>query len=135
MVWSYPRGAAIDAKGGRDSFYAVDYAARTASELGADLVKVNFPQPGKQSGVPQPCRRELSSQEAIAAVVRSANRSLLLVSGGEQAGDEAMLEKARQSMDAGATGLIFGRNVFQRGPDDSLRLVAQLKEILAKYPS
>ena len=43
IVWSYPRGAAIDAKGGRDSFCAVDYAARTASELGADLVKVNFP--------------------------------------------------------------------------------------------
>jgi fructose-bisphosphate aldolase, class I len=135
IVWSYPRGAAIDAKGGRDSFYAVDYAARTASELGADLVKVNFPQPGKQDGVPQPYRREFSSHEAIEAVVRSANRSLLLVSGGEQAGDQAMLEKACQSMDAGATGLIFGRNVFQREREDSLRLVAQLTEILAKYPS
>jgi fructose-bisphosphate aldolase, class I len=38
-------------------------------------------------------------------------------------------------MEAGATGLIFGRNVFQRRHDDSLRLVAQLKEILVKYPS
>ena len=135
IVWSYPRGTAIDAKGGRDSFYAVDYAARTASELGADLVKVNFPQPGKQSGVPEPYRREISPQDAIDAVVRSANRTLLLVSGGEQAGDEAMLEKTHQSMEAGATGLIFGRNVFQRSHDDSLRLVAQLKEIMAKYPS
>jgi len=135
IVWSYPRGEAIDAKGGKDSFYAVDYAARTASELGADLVKVNFPQPDKQSGVPQPYRQEFSPQEAISAVVRSANRSLLLVSGGEQAGDEAMLEKARQSMEAGATGLIFGRNIFQRGHDDSLRLIAQLRDILAKYPS
>jgi class I fructose-bisphosphate aldolase len=134
IVWSYPRGAEIDAKGGRDSFYAVDYAARTASELGADLVKVNFPQPGKQSGVPEAYRREFSAQEAIAAVVESANRTLLLVSGGEHAGDEAMLEKGRQSMEAGATGLIFGRNVFQRSRDDSLRLVAQLREILAKYP-
>ena len=135
IVWSYPRGAAIDAKGGRDSFYAVDYAARAASELGADLVKVNFPQPGKQSGVPEPYRREISPQDAIDAVVRSANRTLLLVSGGEHAGDEAMLEKTRQSMEAGATGLIFGRNVFQRSHDDSLRLVARLQEILAKYPS
>ena len=135
IVWSYPRGAAIDAKGGRDSFYAVDYAARTASELGADLVKVNFPQPGKQSGVAEPYRREISPQAAIDAVVRSANRTLLLVSGGEHAGDEAMLEKTRQSMEAGATGLIFGRNVFQRSHDDSLRLVAQLQGILAKYPS
>jgi len=135
IVWSYPRGAAIDAKGGKDSFYAVDYAARIASELGADLVKVNFPQPGKQSGVPEAYRREFSSAEAIEAVVRSASRTLLLVSGGEQAGDEAMLEKARQSMEAGATGLIFGRNVFQRGHDESLRLIAQLRDILAKYPS
>ncbi len=135
IVWSYPRGAAIDAKGGKDSFYAVDYAARIASELGADLVKVNFPQPGKQSGVPEAYRREFSPDEAIEAVVRSASRTLLLVSGGEQAGDEAMLEKARQSMEAGATGLIFGRNVFQRGHDESLRLVAQLRDILAKYPS
>jgi fructose-bisphosphate aldolase, class I len=68
-------------------------------------------------------------------VVRSASRALLLVSGGEHAGDEAMLEKARLSMEAGATGFIFGRNVFQRGRDESLRLIAQLREILAKYPS
>ena len=46
-----------------------------------------------------------------------------------------MLEKARESMEAGATGLIFGRNVFQRAHDELLRFVAQLKEILAKYPS
>ena len=99
------------------------------------MVKVNFPQPDKQTGVPEAYRRAFSAAEAIGAVVKSANRTLLLVSGGEQAGDEAMLEKARQSMEAGATGLIFGRNVFQRSHDDSLRLVAQLREILAKYPS
>jgi class I fructose-bisphosphate aldolase len=135
IVWSYPRGAAIDAKGGKDSFYAVDYAARTASELGADMVKVNFPQPAKQDGVPVAYRADFWPQQAIEAVVRSAGRSLLLVSGGEHAGEEAMLEKARESMDAGATGLIFGRNVFQRGHDESLRFVTQLKEILAKHPS
>jgi len=135
IVWSYPRGSAIDAKGGKESFYAVDYAARTASELGADIVKVNFPNPEKQSGVPAEYAREISPQQAIDAVVRSANRTLLLVSGGERAGDLAMLEKARQSMEAGATGLIFGRNVWQREHNESLRFAAQLREILAKYPS
>jgi fructose-bisphosphate aldolase, class I len=135
IVWAYPRGAAIDAKGGKDSFYAVDYAARTASELGADMVKVNFPHPEKQSGVPDAYLGGFSSQQAIDAVVRSANRSLLLVSGGERAGDEAMLDKARQAMEAGATGLIFGRNVWQREHDESLRFATRLKEILAKYPS
>jgi fructose-bisphosphate aldolase, class I len=135
IVWAYPRGTAIDGKGGKDSFYAVDYAARTASELGADVVKVNFPHPEKRFDVPEPYLAGFSSQEAIDAVVRSANRTLLLVSGGERAGDEAMLEKARQSMEAGATGLIFGRNVWQRSHDESLRFAGALRGILAKYPS
>jgi class I fructose-bisphosphate aldolase len=113
----------------------VDYAARTASELGADVVKVNFPHPDMREGVKGPYRAEFSSQQAIDAVVRSANRTLLLVSGGERAGDEAMLEKARESMEAGATGLIWGRNVWQRRYHESLEFVARVQEILAKYPS
>jgi class I fructose-bisphosphate aldolase len=135
IVWAYPRGRAVEAKGGKDSFYAVDYAARTASELGADVVKVNFPHPEKRSGVPTAYDAEFSTQAAADAVVRSANRTLVLISGGEKSGDEVMLEKARESMEAGATGLIFGRNVWQRGHDDSLRFVSQLRDILAKYPS
>jgi fructose-bisphosphate aldolase, class I len=134
IVWAYPRGSAIDNKGGRDSFYAVDYAARTASELGADVVKVNFPHPEKRFDVPAAYNKAFTPEQAIDAVVRSANRTLLLVSGGEQQGDEAMLEKARRAMEAGATGLIFGRNVWQREHDESLAFVARLQEILAKYP-
>lgn len=135
IVWAYPRGEAVKTKGGKDSFYAVDYAARVASELGADIVKVNFPHPEKQSGAPGEYGATFSAQEAIDAVVRSANRTMVLVSGGAKAGDEAMIEKARQSMDAGATGLIFGRNVWQRDHDDSLRFVERLREVLAKYDS
>lgn len=134
IVWAYPRGSSIEAKGGKDSFYAVDYAARTASELGADMVKVNFPRPDKRDSVPAAYDAEFTSQQAIDAVVRSANRTLLLVSGGAHQGDEAMLEKAQRSMDAGATGLIFGRNVWQRDRDQSLAFVARLREVLAKYP-
>ncbi len=135
IVWAYPRGQAIEAKGGKDSFYAVHYAARVASELGADVVKVNFPHPDKRGGVPKAYDAEFSSQQAIDAVVAAANRTLVLVSGGEKAGDEAMLDKAAQSMEAGATGLIFGRNIWQREHDESLRLVARLRDILAKYPT
>ena len=135
IVWAYPRGWAIEGKGGKDSFYAVDYAARVASELGADMVKVNFPHPEKQESVPERYATTFSSQEAIDAVVRSANRTMVLVSGGARADDEAMLEKARQSMAAGATGLIFGRNVWQRDHDESMKFVARLREVLAKYDS
>jgi class I fructose-bisphosphate aldolase len=134
IIWAYPRGSAVDAKGGKESFFAVDYAARTASELGADVVKVNFPRPEKRTGVPAAYDTDFSSHQAIDAVVRSANRTLVLVSGGEKAADEEMLDKAREAMEAGATGLIFGRNIWQRRHDESLRFVARLREILAKYP-
>jgi class I fructose-bisphosphate aldolase len=90
IVWAYPRGEAIEAKGGKDSSYAVDYAARTASELGADVIKVNLPHPEKQAGVPSAYRSGYTAQQAIDAVVKSANRTLLLVSGDERAGDEIM---------------------------------------------
>ncbi|GIJ48147.1 fructose-bisphosphate aldolase [Virgisporangium aliadipatigenens] len=134
VVWAYPRGDAIEAKGGKNSFYAVDYAARTASELGADVVKVNFPRPDKRTGVKPEYDAEFSSQRAVDSVVRSANRTLVLISGGEKAGDGAMIEKARESMEAGATGLIFGRNVWQRPHDESMRFVTKLREVLVKYP-
>jgi class I fructose-bisphosphate aldolase len=134
IVWAYPRGSAAEGKGGKDSFYEVDYAARAASELGADVVKVNFPHPEKRSGVPSTYDKEFTPEQAISAVVRSANRTMVLVSGGERAGDEAMLDKARLSMEAGATGLIFGRNLWQREHADALRLISDLREILAKYP-
>lgn len=135
IVWSYPRGEAIEAKGGNSSFYAVDYAARIASELGADVVKVNFPHPDLRTNVKKEYDQDFTTQEAINAVVQSANRTLVLVSGGEKAGDDVMLQKARESMEAGATGLIFGRNVWQREHDASLKFVNSLREILEKYPS
>ncbi len=135
IVWAYPRGSAIVAKGGMDSFYAVDYASRVASEIGADMVKVNFPRAAKRVGVRQEYDAVFTEQHAIDAVVRSANRSLLLVSGGEKLGDDAMLEKARLSMEAGATGLIFGRNVWQRTHLESMRFVGDLRAILEQYPS
>jgi class I fructose-bisphosphate aldolase len=135
IVWAYPRGEAIEHKGGKDSFYAVHYAARTASELGADVVKVNFPHPEKQTDVPASYAADFTSQQAIDEVVKAANRTMVLVSGGSRAGDEAMIDKAEESMAAGATGLIFGRNVWQREHDESLRFVDRLREILAKYPT
>jgi class I fructose-bisphosphate aldolase len=84
IVWSYPRGAAIDVKGGRDSFYAVDYAARLGMELGADIVKVNFPKAGaKDQEAPAPYSElKLSEVEMFRQVVQSAGQAFVLVSGG-----------------------------------------------------
>jgi fructose-bisphosphate aldolase, class I len=133
VVWAYPRGAAVEAKGGKNSFYAIDYAARTASELGADMVKVNYPDTERRAGVKPEYDASFSVEEALAAVVRSANRSLVLFSGGEHRDAAGMVERAHQAMTSGATGLIIGRNVWQRERSESLRFVAAIREVLEKH--
>ena len=135
IVWSYPRGEAVDSKFGSDSFYAVDYAARVASEVGADVVKVTFPHPEKRTNVKAEYDKEFSTQVAMDAVVRSANKTLVLISGGSKDSDEVMFSRGSEAMAAGATGFIFGRNVWQREYDESLRFVGKLREILAAHPS
>ena len=136
IVWAYPRGEAIEAKGGRDSFYAVDYAARVANELGADVVKINIPKlnPEKDAAAPKPYNSmQISVEDAARQVVASAGRALVLFSGGEMLGEGDLIEKARVAMDGGATGLIFGRNVWQRPFDEALALSHEMHEMLKDY--
>ena len=69
VVWAYPRGSAIEKKGGRDSFYAIDYAARMAMEMGADVVKLNMPKldPEKDKDAPRPTTRATSPRRRRSA--------------------------------------------------------------------
>ena len=135
IVWAYPRGEAIQKKGGRDSLYAVDYAARVALELGADIVKVNYPIASeKDTESPPPYNTlELGPEEAFHKVVQSAGRAMVLVSGGAKISDEQLLTKVRRSMEAGATGIIFGRNMWQRPRAEALAITRELHAILRDY--
>jgi class I fructose-bisphosphate aldolase len=132
VIWSYPRGSAINQKGGQLSFYAVDYAARMAMEMGADVVKLNMPDPGeKDKDSPAPYNEmEISQDEAIQHCVESAGRSLVVLSGGSKVDDETVLAHTRSIMEAGGTGVIFGRNVWQREWSEALEIIAQIKETL-----
>lgn len=137
VVWSYPRGRAIEEKGGRNSLYAVDYAARMALELGADVVKLNIPKPGpKDDQQPEKYRQiDYDYGEGARRVVKSTGRTLVLFSGGSKISDEDLLNKARTAMEAGATGLIFGRNMWQRPYDEALEMTAKVKDVLKDFPS
>jgi fructose-bisphosphate aldolase, class I len=136
IVWAYPRGAAIKAKGGQDSIYAVDYAARVACEIGADIIKLNVPkfEEAKASALPKPYNTlNLGEEEGLAKVVKSAGRSLVLVSGGSKMGDEDTLHKAKIAMEAGCVGLIFGRNMWQRKWDDAISMSTRMHEVMKGY--
>ncbi len=135
IIWAYPRGEAIDMRGGRDTVYAIDYAARVALELGADVIKINVPDadPERNRQTPKPYSDlRLSDEQAIRRVIASAGRAFVLFSGGARMSDAQLLEKAEQTMRAGATGLIFGRNMWQRPMDEALAMTAKIREIMAR---
>ncbi len=135
VIWGYPRGRAVEASGGRDSLYAVDYAARAALELGADVVKLNLPRKSeKDRDMPEPYRAlEWDAAEGARRVVASARDTLVLFSGGSREGTDDALAKARLAMEAGAAGLIFGRNMWQRPLDEALELTGRVKELFRDH--
>ncbi len=136
VIWAYPRGAAIKAKGGIDSLYAVDYAARVACEIGCDIVKLNEPkwESEKASVLPKPYNTlEYTDVEGLRKVVKSAGRTLVLVSGGSKMGDDATIQKARAAMEAGCVGLIFGRNMWQRKWDSALEMSSRMHDVMKGY--
>lgn len=136
IVWAYPRGRAIEDKGGRNTLYAIDYAARVAMELGADVIKVNMPKipVSGDEAVPEPYHSlHLDLQQAVEKIVQSAGRSLVLFSGGSRLGDDDLLARVEMAMKAGAAGIIFGRNSWQRPYADALRLAGQMREVIGRY--
>ncbi len=137
IVWAYPRGKYIELKGGRDSLYAVDYASRLAHEMGADIIKLNVPRSGdKDSAQPKPYNTlKWTHEEGVRRVVETAGRSMVLFSGGSKLSDEDLLDKARITMEQGATGLIFGRNMWQRPMKEALALTERIKNVLKQFPA
>jgi class I fructose-bisphosphate aldolase len=131
VIWAYPRGSAVKAKGGQNSFYAIDYSARLAMEMGADVVKLNLPSAEPTPDSPAPYNElEVSQEEAVSQVVSSAGRSLVVLSGGSKIDDDELLAQTRYIMEAGGSGVIYGRNVWQREHSAAIEIIDQIKEIM-----
>jgi fructose-bisphosphate aldolase, class I len=135
VIWAYPRGRDIERKGGQNSFYAIDYAARVAMEMGADIVKLNMPKVDspKDKDAPAPYNElDVSQEEAIRQCVASAGRALVVLSGGSKIDDDKLLAQTRAIMEAGGSGVIFGRNVWQREWGAAVGIIEQIKDALLK---
>jgi fructose-bisphosphate aldolase, class I len=136
IVWSYPRGRFVEEKGGQLTSYAIEYAARVAAELGADVVKVNLPEfnAEKNARTVKPySEKQFDEEESVRRVVAAAGRVPVLVSGGSQVSEADVLHKAELSVRNGASGLIFGRNVWQRQWDDALQITNRIRQMMLEY--
>ncbi|HVR70326.1 MAG TPA: fructose-bisphosphate aldolase [Vicinamibacteria bacterium] len=135
VLWSYPRGRAVEARGGKGTLYAQDYAARVAEELGADIVKLHEPEADNER-CPEPYRslREGPAQR-LRRVVRSAGKVLVLFSGGvKQDDDAAVVRKVARYMESGATGVMFGRNMWLRPFEEAVALTRQAHRVMSRHP-
>lgn len=100
MVLAYPRGPSI--KNHNDP-EVVRYATRATAELGADLIKTHY----------------TGSTESFREVVRASSVPVLMSGGTREDVALEFLEVVKSVMDAGAAGVVVGRNIFQ-SPDPVL---------------
>ena len=110
MAWVYPRGKWV-----KDplSTETAAYAARVALELGADAVKMKYN----------------SDKEGFKWVVKCAGKTKVMVAGGPRIENgEKFLGEVRDFMEAGASGMAVGRNVWKS--DKPLKVTKALKSIL-----
>jgi len=110
IAWIYPRGEAIKNDTAPE---IVAYAARTGLELGADAVKIKY----------------TGDVESFRWAVKSAGKAKVFMSSGPKAPSEVdFLRQVRGVLDAGATGLAVGRNVWQNS--DPSRMARVLRRLV-----
>lgn len=135
VVWSYPRGEGLS-KAGETAIDVVAYAAQIACQLGAHIVKVKPPTEHieqddarkvyEKAGIP------ISTlSERVSHVIQSAfnGRRIVIFSGGEAKGDDAVIDEIKGLAAGGAFGSIVGRNSFQRPRPDAIKLLEKIQSI------
>ncbi len=112
IAHAYPNGPSVPA----DERYTPDrvaYAARAVMEIGVDIVKTFYTGDGA----------------SFSRVVDAARPAIVVAAGGPRLDSrDAVLQMARETMSAGAAGITFGRNVWQR--EDVAGTIQELKGIV-----
>lgn len=97
--------------GNRNNPDSMSLYARISAEIGADLVKIIDP------GI----------DESLARIVAECPVPVLLAGGSKKEAFETALERGRQAIRLGCTGLVYGRNIFQQAnPQASLQRVLEM---------
>ena len=133
VVWSYPRGPALD----KNAETAVDicaYAAHMAALMGATIIKVKPPTAhiGLEAARKSYEKIDISTlPKRVEHVMQCAfnGKRVVVFSGGEAKGLDAVFEEIKGLRDGGASGSIIGRNTFQRPKDQALDMLGKVIDI------
>ncbi|MGC9309887.1 MAG: class I fructose-bisphosphate aldolase [Candidatus Nanoarchaeia archaeon] len=111
IAWIYPRGKSVK---GKPSKQLMAYACRVGLEIGADIVKIRYN--GKL--------------EDLKWAVKSAGKTKVVIAGGMKKQESKLLEDVKETMQAGASGLAIGRNIWQSKEPD--KITRELKRLVFK---
>ena len=95
----------------------VAHAVRASSELGADIIKTNY----------------TGTKESFKKVIIAANGKPVIIAGGAKIPVADSLKIVEDAMEAGASGISFGRNVFNA--DDIESYLVAIKSIVFERKS
>ncbi len=134
VLWAYPRGNM--SKEGETGVDVVSYAAQTAAQLGAHVIKVKPPTAHLEQAEAKKVFEKYnipiaSLSDRIRFVVQSAfnGKRIVIFSGGEAKGTDQVLEEIRQIHQGGGFGSIMGRNAFQRPRDEGMKLLQDAMKV------
>ncbi len=109
LAMMYPRGPKIQNEHAAD---VVAHAARIGAELGADIIKANF----------------TGNVNTFKTVIESCPVPVVIAGGPKCKTSQEVLQTTHDAIDAGASGLSIGRNVFQH--DNPTLIVKALSAIV-----
>lgn len=105
----YPRTKKFD----KYSYEAISYAARVGCEINADIIKTYY----------------TGDKKSFEKVVKNCFKPIV-VAGGKFVEEEEFIKIVKDIMDAGASGIAVGRNVWQREDKEAIELLKEIKEIV-----
>jgi class I fructose-bisphosphate aldolase len=109
IAWMYPRGPFVPNDETTD---ILAYSARVGLELGADIVKIKYN----------------GDFEGFKWVVKCAGKTKVFVAGGLKSDPVDFLKRTKEAMDAGASGLAIGRNIWQS--KEPMKITAAIKKLV-----
>lgn len=113
VLWIYLRGQSI--KNPKDAQLLAG-AAGIASALGADFVKLNYP--------------DEATPAKVQAIVQAGGRTKVIFSGGEAVEAKKFLKILSEQIKAGAGGSATGRNVHQKDLAEAIRMANAITAIV-----
>lgn len=135
VIWSYPRGEALDSAG-ETAIDIAAYAAQIAGLLGAHIIKIKL----STDHLSLPAAKKVYEEEGIDISTQAKRvahcmqasfdgRRIVVFSGGAKKGQDSVYDDARAIRDGGGNGSIIGRNTFQRERADALDMLGKLVDI------